>query len=316
MPCPTVRTLTLNPSIDASSDTPRVEPVVKMRMTGEKLDAGGGGINVARVLQRLGVDVEAVYLAGGANGHVLDHLLERMSLPHHSVPIAGDSRMSMTVHETETGHEYRFIPEGPIVSAAELEAGLEAATDCLSPWFVASGSLPRGVSDDVYAKLGQRLGPKIRLVLDTSGAALAKALEAGGLYLVKASGDEFAAATGETYADPRAIAKAARALIGADKAELLAISFGRDGALVASRDGAWFAPAARVKAVSTVGAGDSFLAGMVFALCQGMEPVEALRWGTAAGGATAMSIGTGLCAAEAVRALLPTIDPPTAIGLT
>lgn len=314
MPCPTVRTLTLNPSIDASSDTPRVEPVVKLRMTNEKLDAGGGGINVARVLQRLGVDVEAVYLAGGANGHVLDNLLERMKLPHHSVPIAGDSRMSLTVHETETGREFRFIPEGPEVSAAELEAGIAAATDCLSPWFVASGSTPRGVSDEVYARLGKRLGPDIKLVLDTSGAALAKALEAGGLYLVKASGDEFAEATDESFADHKATAVAARALIQDGKAELVAVSFGRDGAVLASRDGAWFAPAARVKAVSTVGAGDSFLAGMVHALCNGLEPVEALRWGTAAGGATAMSIGTGLCSAEAVRAFLPEIDPPSAIA--
>ncbi|MGH6783627.1 MAG: 1-phosphofructokinase family hexose kinase, partial [Sphingomicrobium sp.] len=220
---------------------------------------------------------------------------------------------SMTVHETDTGREFRFIPEGPEVSAAELEAGIAAATDCASPWFVASGSIPRGVSDEVYARLSQRLGPDIKLVLDTSGAALAKALEAGGLYLVKASGDEFAMATRKSFADHRAIAAGARALIGAGKAELIAISFGRDGALLASRDGAWFAPAAQVKAVSTVGAGDSFLAGMVYALCQGMEPVEALRWGTAAGGATAMAIGTGLCAANAVRALLPRIGQPVSI---
>ena len=234
MDCPTVRTLTLNPSIDASSDTAKVEPVVKLRMTNEKLDAGGGGINVARVLKRLGVEVEAVYLAGGANGHVLDHLLERMGLPHESVKIAGDSRMSMTVHETGTGNEYRFVPEGPEVSAAEVEAVIAAATDCASPWFVASGSIPRGVGKDIYAGLGERLGPNVRLVLDTSGAALASALEAGGLYLVKASGDEFASATGKQYDGHRAAAAGARALVDSGKAELVAVSFGSGGAVLAA----------------------------------------------------------------------------------
>ena len=315
MTCPTVRTLTLNPSIDASSDTPKVEPVVKLRMTNEKLDAGGGGINVARVLLRLGVEVEAVYLAGGANGDVLDHLLERMGLPHESIAISGDSRMSMTVHETGTGREFRFVPEGPEVSAAEVEAVLAAATDCASPWFVASGSVPRGVGKDIYAGLGQRLGPGVRLVLDTSGAALACALEAGGLYLVKASGDEFAGATGKQYDGHRAAAAGARALVDAGKAELVAVSFGSGGAVLAARNGAWFVPAPKIKAVSTVGAGDSFLAGMVYALSQGMEPTEALRWGSAAGGATAMSIGTGLCSAEAVRALLADIAQPEAVDI-
>ncbi|MEO7564395.1 MAG: 1-phosphofructokinase family hexose kinase [Sphingomicrobium sp.] len=313
MPCPLVRTLTLNPSIDASSDTSRVAPTVKLRMSNEQRDAGGGGINVARVLARLGVAVEAVYLAGGDNGEVLDRLLERMALPHASVAIAGDSRMSMTVHETGTGREYRFIPEGPEVSNPEVEAAIAAATDCASPWFVASGSIPRGVGDDVYARLRGRLGPDIRLVLDTSGPALARSIAVGGLYLVKASGDEFAAAMETSFADHGAVAGAARALVDGGKAELVAVSFGAGGALLASQLGAWFVPAPKVAAVSTVGAGDSFLAGIVYALSEGMDPAEALRWGSAAGGATAMSVGTGLCSAAAIRALLDKVEAPIAL---
>ncbi|MEO6199273.1 MAG: PfkB family carbohydrate kinase, partial [Sphingomicrobium sp.] len=138
-------------------------------------------------------------------------------------------------------------------------------------------------------------------------------IEGGGLYLVKASGDEFAAAMGASFADHGAVAGAARALVDGGKAELVAVSFGPGGALLASKTGAWFVPAPKVAAVSTVGAGDSFLAGMVYALSQGMDPVEALRWGSAAGGATAMSVGTGLCSAAAVKALLAEVTAPVAI---
>jgi len=314
MDCPTVRTLTLNPSIDLSSDVVKVEPVVKLRTTNEEIDAGGGGINVARVLHGLGTAVEAVYLAGGANGHVLDHVLERMGLPHESVPIAGDSRMSHTIHETSTGEEYRFVPEGPLVSAAEVEAAIAAATDCASPWFVASGSLPRGVGADIYARVHGRLGPDIHFVVDTSGKALGEALAAGGIAVVKASREEFAEATGKSFADVRAVAAEARALVAAGKAQMVSVTFGLDGAVLADGDGAWFSPALPVEQKSTVGAGDSFLGGMLHALVEGLGPGEALRWGTAAGGATVAGAGPGLCTGEEVRALLPRIPAPERIS--
>lgn len=314
MACPTVRTLTLNPSIDMSGDVAAVEPAVKLRMTNERFDAGGGGINVARVLHRLGTEVEAVYLAGGANGHTLGHVLERMGLPHEAVAIAGDSRLSMTVHETATGREYRFVPQGPEVRDAEIEAALAAATDCISPWFVASGSLPRGVAADIYARIRARLPAEVNFAIDTSGAALAPALAAGGLHLVKASGDEFAEAVGTAFARPVDCAAAARRLVGEGAATIVAVSFADSGAIVADERGAWSIPAADIVARSTVGAGDSFLAGMIHALAAGMDAVEALRWGTAAGAATVSRPGTGLCTAGEVKAMLAKVPRPTPIG--
>ncbi|MEO6432404.1 MAG: hexose kinase [Sphingomicrobium sp.] len=310
MACPTVRTLTLNPSIDMSGDVAAIAPVVKLRMTGEEVDAGGGGINVARVLHRLETSVEAVYLAGGANGHTLSHVLERMGLPHEAVAIAGDSRLSLTVHEGSTGQEYRFVPQGPEVSDAEVERALAAATDCISPWFVASGSLPRGVSADIYARIRARLPADVRFVIDTSGAALGPALAAGGLYLVKASGEEFAEATGRSYADQAEVAVAARALVAAGKTAIVAVSFAEAGAILVDATGAWSIPAADVVARSTVGAGDSFLAGMVHALAADMGSIEALRWATAAGAATVGRVGTGLCTAAEVMAMLTLVPQP------
>lgn len=310
MTCPTVRTLTLNPSIDISSETARVEPTVKLRMTGERLDAGGGGINVARVLHGFGVAVEAVYLAGGATGQVLERLLDREGLPNQPIAIAGDTRTSLTVYATATGEEYRFVPQGPLVSAGEIARAIAAATDCASQYFVASGSLPRGAGDDIYADLRATLPAATKLVLDTSGAALAHALGGGGLFLIKASADEFAAACGAALADPAAIAAEARELVAAGKAEQVAVSFGRGGALLANADGAWFVPAIPVTVESTVGAGDSFLAGMVFAFASGMSALDALRWGSAAGAATVATPRTGLCDRAEAEALLPRVADP------
>jgi len=311
--CPTVRTLTLNPSIDISSETERVEPTVKLRMVGERLDAGGGGINVARVLNRFGVDVEAVYLAGGPTGHLLERLLGRDGLPNKAIAIAGDTRTSLTVHASQTGEEYRFVPEGPLVGPAEIARAIAAATDCASAYFVASGSLPRGAGDDVYAELRAALPEATRLVLDTSGAALGHALAGAGLFLVKASADEFAAARSDAPGNHSAIAEGARELVAAGKAELVAVSFGSDGALLANADGSWFVPAIPVEVASTVGAGDSFLAGMLFAFANGMSALDALRWGTATGAATVATERTGLCNHAEAAALLPRVAEPRAL---
>ena len=314
MACPTVRTLTLNPSIDLSGEVDTVEPVKKLRMTNEELDAGGGGINVARILHRLGTSVEAVYLAGGANGHTLTHILERMGLPHEAVAIAGDSRLSLTVHERSQDREFRFVPQGPEVSAGEVEAALAAATDCISPWFVASGSLPRGVAADVYARIRARLPGDIRFVLDTSGKALAPALAAGGIFLIKASGEEFAEAAGTAATDHRAAAREARRLIATGKADMIAVSFADAGAILADASGTWSIAAADIEARSTVGAGDSFLAGLVHALVEGQGSAEALRWATAAGAATVASSGAGLASAPEIRAMLARVPQPVEIG--
>src|SRR5690349_14460266 len=152
-----VRTLTLNPAIDVSSDTERVEPTRKVRTCNERIDPGGGGINVARVLHRLGTSVEAIYLAGGATGGSLDELLERAGLSRKLVRIADDTRTSLAVHDHSTGLDYRFVPEGPTVTSAELQACCDAIAEDSSDYFVASGSLPPGMPADFYATVGRHV---------------------------------------------------------------------------------------------------------------------------------------------------------------
>jgi 6-phosphofructokinase 2 len=311
---PCIATLTLNPAIDSACEAERVFPTHKVRTMAQRYDPGGGGINVARVLARFGGDVAAVYLAGGATGGLLDELIDGIGIRRHRIPIADHTRMSMAVFERATGQEYRFVPEGPLVAEPEWRVALEhcAALDC--SWLVASGSLPRGVPVDFFAQLAAALAPRgVRLVLDTSGPALATALDAAGpeggrLALVKPSQGEFETLMGQKFATPEAIAAAALALVQAGKAGMVAVTLGHAGAVLAHAGGVVVRPGIPVNVKSATGAGDSFVAGMVHALAGGATPVEALRWGMAAGTAAVLNSGTGLAHVADIEQLLAQVS--------
>ncbi|QIL03323.1 1-phosphofructokinase family hexose kinase [Sphingomonas sinipercae] len=294
-------TLTLNPAIDVSSEADEVRHTHKIRTSREELEAGGGGINVARVLTRLGADVRAVFLAGGATGHALDELLARTCVDRRRIEIAGDTRLSLTVMERATGHEYRFVPEGPEVSDSEWSAALEAIAGERCDYLVASGSLPRGVPADFYVRLAKALGGRgVRLVLDTSGEALEAALAHGGLFLIKPSRSELEHFAGTPLPNNDDVIAAARQLVDQGRAEHVAVSLGGEGAIFVSRDGSHFAPALDVPAQSAVGAGDSFVAGMVFGFSRGLPPDEAFRLGMAAGAAAVLTCGSEIARADDV----------------
>lgn len=293
-----VRTLTLNPSIDVWSEAETVEPERKVRTCCERIDPGGGGINVARVLQRFGVSVEAVFVAGGATGRALDEMLGRSGLERRCVAIAEDARTSLTIHERSTGKEYRFVPEGPTISAGELEGVREAIAGERSDYLVASGSLPPGVPQDFYARIAAMAREDgARFILDTSGPELRAALGAGGIFLVKASREELDL-------------DSARAIVSAGEAELVALTLGGDGAILVSAGPDYFLPALKTEPVSTVGAGDSFLAGMTYGLAKRLEPLEAFRTAVAFGAAATLSPGTGLAHPGHVDRLLAEIAQP------
>ena len=294
----TVRTLTLNPSIDMSSEAEKVEPEKKIRTCCERIDPGGGGINVARVLHRFGVEVEALFLAGGATGKAFDELLERDGLTRRAVWIADDTRTSLTIHERSTGREYRFVPEGPSVTPEELKACLEALGEGNCDYLVASGSLPPCVPDSFYATVGAQVRRGgARLVLDTSGGELKETIDAGGIYLLKASKEEI---------DPAA----ARQIVDSGHAALVAVTLGKDGAILVDAEGMHSLPSVSLQTVSTVGAGDSFLGGMAYGLATGLAPLEAFRIAVAAGAAATQSEGTDLAYPGEVRRLLERVPQP------
>lgn len=298
-------TLTLNPAIDLASAAPAVRPVHKIRTTGEHVDPGGGGINVARVVHGLGGQTLAVLAAGGATGRFLGELLDEAAVAFRMVPIAGRTRVSVTVRDNGTGQEYRFVPEGPRLTEAEWRAALDAVDAADGDWVVASGSLPPGVPATAYAEAARRAARAgRRFVLDTSGAALAAALGPC-VALIKPSLGELEALVGRPLADPAAQEAEALGLVRRGAASMVAVSLGPAGALLATADRVLRRPALPGPVRSAVGAGDAFLAGLVLALARGVVPGTALDWGLAAGAAAVAGIGTARVTRAAVQARLP-----------
>ncbi len=302
---PSIATFTANPAIDVSAAVDEVAPIRKLRCTAARRDPGGGGINVARVVKRLGGDVTAIYPVGGSTGELLRRLVDREGVASVTVEIAEDTREDFSVLEKASGRQYRFILPGPLVSAAEWQRCLDAfALVMRTPDFiVASGSLPPGIAEDAYAELARLAkGRGSKLVLDTTGAPLAAALREG-VYLIKPNLRELRELVGEPLLDEADWVRASRTLVDSGRAAVVALSLGHHGALVTAADAAFRAPALEIQPVSTVGAGDSFLGALVLALAQGLSLAEAMRYGVAGGSGALLNPGTELCHADDVRQL-------------
>lgn len=294
--CARIVTLTLNPTIDTALEAEQMVHTDKIRTSDERIDPGGGGINVARVLARFGAPVHAIFMAGGSTGQLLDRLLQREHVSRTLVPIAGETRVSVTVYERSTGREYRLVPEGPVLSDPEWQECLKQIAGMECDYFVASGSLPRGVPKDFFVRAGEVLGrASTKFVLDTSAEELKLAVTRGGLFLVKPSRPELEELSGKALPDVDSIAAAASRIVVDGGAENVAVSLGSEGAVLVSRGGPEFMPAMEIESQSAVGAGDSFLAAMVYAFACGADSSTALRLGTAAGAAATLSPGTDLC---------------------
>jgi 6-phosphofructokinase 2 len=295
-PAPVV-TLTVNPALDVSTTTETVMPEHKMRCGPSRVDPGGGGVNVSRVIERLGGHSTAIYAVGGATGQAYRQLLEAEGIIGLAISIAGSTRQNVTVDETSTGQQFRFVLQGPQLTESEWMQCL-TATDAamnLGGYVVPSGSLAPGMPDDFYARIAHRareLG--VRCVVDASGDALAAAVEEG-VYLVKPSGRELGELVGVSLASIDEKVEAARELVARGRVEVVALTLGGDGAALVTAEGVTRLASPPIMVRSTVGAGDSFLAAMVLRLAQGCDLAAAFRAGVAAGAATATTAATELC---------------------
>ena len=292
-----VVTLTMNPAIDLSVSVESVAPFHKLRCGDGRRDPGGGGINVARAIKRLGGDVIAVYPHGGVLGELLRRLVDREGISASPISVSGETREDITVIEQATGSQYRFVLPGPRLVESEWKTclGTVATLEHGAQFVVASGSLPPGVPDDFYgrvAKQAKQAGAKI--VVDSSGPPLRNAL-AVGVFLVKPSLNEFRILLGGPLETEVEWVNACRSLIAMGQAEIVALTLGDQGGLVVTRDRILRAPALKIEPVSVVGAGDSFLGAMIWSLTTGHTLETAFRYGVAAGSAALLMPGTELC---------------------
>ncbi len=301
-----ILTLTLNPALDISATAPRIQPEAKLRCSSPRYNPGGGGINVSRVIRRLGGESLAVFTSGGYTGRRLEDLLTQEGVHFNAVAVNGETRESLSVTDVSTNLQYRFGFPGEPLSEKDLKNCLDALKkEMAKPDFlVASGSLPPGAPVDFFAQVAALAWKtNTRFILDTSGEPLRAALEAG-VFLAKPNLGELAALHGKTDISDDEQEALATHFIEQKKAEIVVVSLGARGAMLASKEGLLYATPPVVPRKSTVGAGDSMVAGMAFALAHGKTPAEVLRWGVACGTATTMREGTELCRREDVERLM------------
>lgn len=303
-----ILTITMNPALDLSTSTDRIVDTHKLRCAAATLHPGGGGINVARVVHRLGGDCLALYPAGGVNGQRLQALLDQEQVRSHCIAIADETRESFSVLENSSGRDFRFVLPGPELTPGEWKSCLAYASEASEleappRYLVASGSLPPGVPVDFYANLARLARARgSLLVLDSSGPALAAAL-AEGVYLVKPSLLELRELTGRPLDTELQWREAAQQIIKDGQAQVVALSLGEDGALLVTADRALRASSVPVKVKSSIGAGDSFVGGLIWALSRNIDLDQAFRYGMAAGAAALLTAGTALCQAADVERL-------------
>jgi 6-phosphofructokinase 2 len=299
----TILAISLNPAVDVSSEANEVKPTIKIRTHNQVHHPGGCGVNVARVIAELGGEPDLLYLAGGATGALLKDSLDQLPIKQHRIIAAGATRISYTVHEMQSALEYRFIPEGPALAEEEWERVMDQIDSLDFDFIVATGSLPKNAPEDSYAQIAEiAAAKKAKLILDTSGKALRTTLEQADVFLVKPSLEEMEQLVGKPL-DQSQAGQAAMEIIEGCKVQNIVVSLGAQGAILARKTGIMHAPAPDIPIGSAVGAGDSFVGAMTFAVATGVEIEEAFHFGVAAGSAAVMTMGTQLCRAEDVARL-------------
>ncbi|EPP0954433.1 6-phosphofructokinase II [Cronobacter dublinensis] len=295
-----IYTLTLAPSLDSATLTPQIYPEGKLRCSAPVFEPGGGGINVARAIVHLGGSATALFPAGGATGEHLVSLLHDEQVAVETISARDWTRQNLHVHVESTGEQYRFVMPGAALTDDELRQ-LKEKVLAIEPGaiLVISGSLQPGVGVEKLQQLIKAARQKgIRLIVDSSGDALAAALDVGDIELVKPNQKELAALVKRSLDAPDDVRQAAMELVQQGKARRVVVSLGPQGALgVDGSDCVQVVPPP-MKSQSTVGAGDSMVGAMTLRLAQDAPLLDMVRYGVAAGSAATINQGTRLCSQE------------------
>ena len=301
-------TITFSPCIDKNTSVPGLFPEKKLRCSTPKLEPGGGGINVARAIKKLGDEAVAVYPAGGYTGKYFNSLLAEEGIPAIIIESKNETRENIIVVDESTNQQYRFGMPGTELSQQEWESCLHAVEEMDQIEFVvASGSLPPGVPPDIYANLAVIAKKKnAKLIVDTSGDALMHAAKEG-VYLLKPNLGELSSLMGMEKIKEKKIGDVARKAIEKGFCEVIVVSMGGSGAILVTKNEMHHVIPPNIERKSTVGAGDSMVAGLVLALSRGESLKVVLEYGVACGTAATMNTGTELCRKEDVEKLLKLI---------
>lgn len=307
-----ILTITFNPALDVTTATARLLPQKKLRCDRPVSAPGGGGVNVSRMIRKLGGASDAFVALHGPTGERYRRLAEEegLRLIVHDGP--DDTRESFQVAVRESSDFYRFILPGPYWTAGDQSALLDSLRARLQSggyrWLVLSGSLPPGLDDDLYARIATEAAAHgIPVIADCSGPALTHMLTAP-LFLLRSNQQEIAEA-GRALdlrdAEPEAVA---RRLLAGGKIGAVLYSLGASGTVLVTEEGSrrWRPPAVPVR--SLTGAGDSLTGALTLALASGRTLADAVRIGVAAAAAAALSEGSALAEPEDIARLLEEIE--------
>jgi 1-phosphofructokinase len=301
-------TVTLNPAVDQTLTLDQLTLGDTNRVRDSRIDPGGKGINVSRVLRELGRESLATGFAPGSLGRFVEHSLLELGILCDFVHTRGQTRTNLTLVD-DASHETTLLsyrgPEMDPRHVQTLETRLRRYISS-GDWLVVAGSIPPPLDPWVYARLielGRQRGA--HTVLDADADALVAGLSARP-DIVKLNHHEAERLLGTAVESDQALVEAADAMRDAG-AETAVVTAGSRGAVAISGDGAWRAWAPETEVVSSVGAGDALLGGMLYKLEEGGSLEEALRWGTAAGVAACLTSGTQLCRQSELVSLLPNV---------
>lgn len=287
-------TITVNPALDKSAHFKGLVAEQKIRCEEPRYDAGGGGINVSKAISRLGGTSLAVFTSGGPMGTMLEELVNRESIKFKAIEIQDWTRESFVAVDDNTNSQYRFSFPGPAITPAEKDKIIQTIQALRPKFLVVSGGLNKDLSVDFYKEIAEiAKESEVKVIVDTSGEALKKVLEAG-VYMIKPNVGELAKLIGVERLEMEEVNAAAKQIIAKGGAEIVVVSLGPQGAVLVTKDSYEFVPAPHVAKKSTVGAGDSMVGGIVWALSQNKSLKEVIRWGVACGSAATMNEGTQL----------------------
>ncbi|WP_306120262.1 MULTISPECIES: hexose kinase [unclassified Roseitalea] len=298
----TILTITLNPAVDIATEVDEVIADSKLRCGPPQFDPGGGGVNVARAVGKLGGTACALIALAGATGDMLASMLETDGVDMRRIPVDGQTRQSFTARETSTGRLYRFVTPGPPWRDEDTTTLNRMLAETLDQdaFVVISGSFPPGADHKLVPQIVETVGARGgHVVVDTSGPVLhALAGEPTGLHTLRMDREEAIATSGRALDTGADFADFGQTLIAAGVAENVVMGMGPRGSVGVSAGARFMTARPVLDPISAVGAGDSFVAAMTLAMARGADLEAALAQGTAAAASAVMTPGTALCDAD------------------
>jgi 1-phosphofructokinase family hexose kinase len=304
-----IYTVTLNPAVDRELLVDKITFDTVLRASQWRVDCGGKGFNVARMLQSLSTSSVALGFAAGKTGELLNEALQSLGIETGFVWVQGETRTNVSIVSTDHDHYVKVNEPGPTISGDDLVKLMHKIQGLARPGdsWVLAGSLPPGVPPSIYADMITILQSEgAQVFLDTSEEALRQACQANP-FLIKPNAEEAQELTGLPINTPAEIAAAGRAIQAMGAGNVI-ISLGKQGALLVNGRRAWLAASPEIVERNPIGAGDSMVAGLVWGLSQGNDMPEALRRGIACGAATASQSGTSVGSLAQVNELLTQVQ--------